>query len=104
MMMTGALSRFILQATAVAIGAALVLAAPAVAKSKKAGGAWITATSQFGHGTISGPVRPASLGPQVQMPGGTWIDCAGDCRQALADATIDFWDRQAERDSFRVRN
>jgi hypothetical protein len=104
MMMTGALSRFTLQATTVTIGIVLALAAPAPAdaQSKKAG--WITATSQFGHGTISGPVRPAPLGPQVQMPGGTWIDCAGDCRQALADATIDFWDRQAERDSFRIRN
>ncbi len=31
---------------------------------------------------------------EVQLPSGTWIDCAGDCRQAARDAGTDIWDAQ----------
>ena len=34
---------------------------------------------------------------EVQMPNGTWIGCAGDCRKAALDAGPDFWDAQARR-------
>ena len=34
---------------------------------------------------------------EVRMPNGTWIGCAGDCRQAALDAGPDFWDAQARR-------
>ena len=34
---------------------------------------------------------------QVELPGGTWIDCSGDCRDAIRKATTDFWDEQRQR-------
>ena len=29
---------------------------------------------------------------EVQLPGGTWIDCGGDCLAAYRQGTTDFWD------------
>jgi hypothetical protein len=35
---------------------------------------------------------------EIEMPNGTWIDCAGDCDQAYKAATTEFWDiRDRER-------
>ena len=35
---------------------------------------------------------------EIELPNGTWIDCAGDCEKAFKDATTDFWDnRERER-------
>ena len=34
---------------------------------------------------------------QVELPGGTWIDCSGDCRDTLRKSTTDFWDEQRRR-------
>lgn len=35
---------------------------------------------------------------EVELPNGTWIDCAGDCASAVRDAGEDFYDkRQRER-------
>jgi hypothetical protein len=31
---------------------------------------------------------------EVQLPGGSWLDCAGDCRQAARAASTDFWEAQ----------
>ncbi len=39
----------------------------------------------------TGAVRQTTLGRQVQLPGGSWVDCAGDCRQKLRIKTVDFW-------------
>lgn len=32
---------------------------------------------------------------EVELPGGTWIGCAGDCARAVHDAREGFWDTQA---------
>jgi hypothetical protein len=32
---------------------------------------------------------------EVRLPGGTWIDCAGDCRKAALESGPDFWDALA---------
>ena len=32
---------------------------------------------------------------EVELPNGTWIDCAGDCAAAARDAGEGFWDKQA---------
>lgn len=29
---------------------------------------------------------------EVELPGGTWIDCAGDCPMAVRNAREEFWD------------
>lgn len=52
---------------------------------------YVVAESQWGNGTISGPVRPGPHGWQVRMPRGTWIDCVRSCSDTLRRATIDFW-------------
>ena len=31
---------------------------------------------------------------EVELPGGTWIDCAGDCPMSVRNAREDFWDTQ----------
>lgn len=56
---------------------------------------FVVAHSQFGNGTVSGPVRPTRLGPQVQLPGGTWEYCRRSCSETLRVETVDFWEGRA---------
>lgn len=83
------------------LATALVLAAIATAPSADAqsrrgparsGEGYVTAESRYGPQVITAPVR---YGPQgrleVQLPGGTWIECGRSCRETLRRATIDFW-------------
>ena len=58
---------------------------------------WVTAVSNYSANTISGPTRPSQWGREVRLPGGSWIDCAGDCRDKLRETTIDFWFEQNNR-------
>lgn len=34
---------------------------------------------------------------EVELPNGTWIDCAGDCRKAALEAGPEFWDALARK-------
>jgi len=52
---------------------------------------FVTAVSEFGNGSISGPVRWTRNGRQVRTPGGNWLDCGRSCATTLRLATIDFW-------------
>lgn len=52
----------------------------------------ITACSRYGKGCITAPVRRTRQGLEVRFPGGTWINCSGDCREKLRDEHLDFWD------------
>jgi hypothetical protein len=56
----------------------------------------IKACSRRGHGCITSAVRQGRQGPEVRLPGGTWVGCAGDCRESLLEKTLDFWDMQLE--------
>jgi hypothetical protein len=40
---------------------------------------------------VVGKTRTTSKGDMVRMPGGTWLDCRGDCYDRLRFATVDFW-------------
>lgn len=42
----------------------------------------------------TGAVRNTAYGKQVQLPGGTWVYCAGDCREILRKKTVDYWHEQ----------
>lgn len=76
---------------AVTLGAAL-LASVLLAEAAAAGPRYVVAESQWGNGTISGPVRRGARGVwQVRLPRGTWIDCAWSCSDTLRRQTIDFW-------------
>ncbi|MEZ5844067.1 MAG: hypothetical protein R3D27_10115 [Hyphomicrobiaceae bacterium] len=53
---------------------------------------YVVAESRFGHGTVSAPVRMTSKGPQVRLPGGTWIYCRRSCTETLRVESVDFWE------------
>ena len=80
-----------------AIALLAITALPAAAQYYKpqyrgdAGPRYVTAESQFGNGTISGPVRHGRNGLEVRLPRGTWIECVRSCSDTLRRATIDFW-------------
>jgi hypothetical protein len=76
------------------IAAALSLGALGVAVSDAAaqrGERLVTGCSRFGKGCITAPTRPGQFGPEVRLPGGTWISCKLDCPTTLRDETVDFW-------------
>lgn len=56
---------------------------------------YVVAESRFGNGTVSGPVRPTSVGWQVRLPGGTWVHCRRSCSETLRVETVDFWQSNA---------
>lgn len=52
----------------------------------------ITAYSRFGNGQISSIVRRApKWGWQVQLPGGSWVDCRRSCEETLRVQTVDIF-------------
>lgn len=59
-----------------------------------AGERYVVAESEFGHGTVRGPVRQSSEGWEVRLPGGTWIRCRRSCQETLRVETVDFWENQ----------
>jgi len=76
------LSTFALPATAEAWGR----------KRERLDRGYVTAESRYGGGTVTAPVRASPSGrPQVQLPGGTWIDCQQTCSDTLRRETVDFW-------------
>jgi len=84
---------------AVAVVSALVWLVPAPADagyrgrlSEDLSRGYVVAHSRFGNGTVSGPVRPTRLGPQVRLPGGTWEYCRRSCSETLRVETVDFWE------------
>ena len=74
--------------------ATLVMAAavPATAQTSRAG--IVSVCSRFSGKCTSAPVRAGRFGSEVRLPGGTWISCAGSCKDTLRDETIDFWTKR----------
>jgi|LNFM01.1.fsa_nt_gb hypothetical protein len=76
-------------------GAAVVDTASAQGYERRGSGqGYVVAESRFGNGVVRGAVRPTSLGPQVQLPGGGWIYCKRSCSETLRAETVDFWEAQ----------
>lgn len=75
----------------------VVLPAPAAAQHRRDGDrggprhGYVTAESRWGNGHVSGAVRPGRFGPEVQLPGGSWIHCVRSCSETLRKQTVDFW-------------
>ncbi|MEZ5899950.1 MAG: hypothetical protein AB7S74_11765 [Hyphomicrobium sp.] len=65
---------------------------PADARSRRTvpDGAYVTAESRFGNGSVTGAVRNTDLGPQVQLPDGHWEYCRRSCSETLRVETVDF--------------
>ena len=61
----------------------------------------VSVCSRYGKGCVSGPVRPGQFGPEVRMPGGTWISCKLDCKNTLREETVDFWETKERDRPFR---
>ncbi len=53
----------------------------------------VVAESHFGHGSVTGAVRPGGRGGwQVRLPGGSWVDCGRSCADTLRRQTVDLWE------------
>jgi hypothetical protein len=72
------------------------LATPADAQRKRADGV-VRTCSIYGNGCTSAPVRRARFGYEFRMPGGTWESCRADCKNAIREDMLDFWETQRER-------
>lgn len=48
---------------------------------------------------VTAPVRRGRWGEQVRLPGGSWIDCARDCRETLREQTVDIWEKWEQKGS-----
>lgn len=77
----------------IALGMCGALWGPAAEAAAKHPGS-VTACSRYGNGCYTAPVRKGKFGPEMRLKNGTWIDCRGDCRQALREETVDFWETQ----------
>lgn len=65
-------------------------------KERRAG--TVTACSSYGQSEcVSARIVGTSTGTKLRLKSGSLIDCAGDCRDALRRATVDFWHDQRER-------
>lgn len=89
------------RSAAVAVGAILAtIGAGDAAPRKKVtehGGTAVHTCSNYGHGCTSAPVRRGRAGEEFRMPGGTWVSCRQDCRTALREEVLDFWETLRER-------
>ena len=52
--------------------------------------------SRYGNGCTSAPVRRGRNGYEYRLPGGTWVECRRNCRRALREDSVDFWETQRE--------
>lgn len=90
----------ILTMSAVALmgGAVLTASLPGAAEARPRGEVvgHVKTCSTYGNGCTTAPVRRGRNGYEFRMPGGTWIECRQDCRQALRQETVDFWETQRE--------
>lgn len=79
---------------AVAIASAASVASAGIIKRPPNSypGGYVTAESRFGNGSVSGAVRRADRGWQVQLPGGTWEYCRRSCSETLRVETVDKWE------------
>lgn len=57
----------------------------------------VKACSQHGNGCLVAPVRQGRFGLEAQLKSGTWIPCRGDCREAIREDVLDFWETQSDR-------
>lgn len=87
-------SKLMFLATAGAI-AAFAIATPVEAQRGR--DRVVKACSTYGNGCTSAPVRLTRSGYEFRMPGGTWISCRADCKNAIREDKLDFWETQREQ-------
>lgn len=85
-------------AAAAGLGVLIAATADADAQSRRRGEVvgYVTTCSIYGNGCTSAPVRRGRNGYEFRLPGGTWIECRRNCRNALREDSVDFWETQKE--------
>ena len=77
---------------AVGLSGMAALQVAAAERGATPGSGYVTAESNYGNGTVRGPVRRTPQGRlEVRLPGGTWIECGFSCADTLRRETVDFW-------------
>jgi hypothetical protein len=87
-------------------GLAPIVAATGIAEAQSRRGShdgYVKACSRYGHGCTGAPIRRGAFDFELRMPGGTWVSCRADCKEALREEVLDFWETQRERAGDRVR-
>ena len=79
-----------------AAGLAVVFAAASGADAQSRREGYVRTCSQYGNGCTTAPVRRGRNGYEFRLPGGTWVGCRRDCRTALRQESVDFWETQRE--------
>lgn len=87
--------------TAVGAMAATAPAESQSAREIKAGRVGVCST--YGNGCATAPIRRTASDFEFQMPGGTWVRCRQDCKSALREEVLDFWETLRERSGDRSR-
>lgn len=52
----------------------------------------VLAVSRHGNGSVTGAVRRGRHGPEVRLPGGTWVACRRSCSETLRVEALDMWE------------
>lgn len=63
----------------------------------------VSVCSLYGNGCATAPIRPVANDYEFRMPSGTWVRCRADCRAALREEALDFWETLRERSGDRSR-
>lgn len=71
--------------------------------TREARDGYVKTCSRYGHGCTGAPIRRGPYDFEFRMPGGTWVSCRQDCKEALREEVLDFWETQRERAGDRVR-
>ena len=93
-MIRTALAAALALAGGVATTAMSVATAEAQPRSRIVG--HIYTCSRYGNGCTTAPVRRGRNGYEYRLPGGTWVECRSNCRRALREDSVDFWETQRE--------
>jgi hypothetical protein len=84
--------RALVLAATVAVVGVVGIATPPVVAAERGSPGFVTAESNYGNGSVRGPVRRTAQGRlEVRLPGGTWIECGFSCSDTLRRETVDFW-------------
>lgn len=88
------------------VAALMVAAAPGTADAQSAREVRegrVSVCSTYGNGCVTVPIRRATYDYELRMPGGSWVSFRMDCKSALREEVLDFWETQRERSGDRSR-
>ena len=63
----------------------------------------VSTCSNYGNGCVTVPIRRATYDFELRMPSGSWVGCRQDCKTALREEVLDFWETLRERSGDRSR-